>query len=102
MKKMRKSIRSGDFAFTPKNPPCEDCRVDLHAKTCDESERIVEAVLSGSPAGSRILVIHGKGTGTLKFHIRKFLSTHPSVSYILLGEEEEFPGKDGVCLAVKK
>lgn len=102
MKRSRDSIRNNRLPKSIKNLPDEDIRVDLHGMTCDEATNEVEGIINSASSGDRILIIHGKGTGILRDHIRKYLNIHSKVAKILLGEKEKFPGKAGVCLAIIK
>lgn len=83
-----------------KNSANEDKTIDLHGMTCNEAQKFVENILESSRTNERILIIHGKGTGILKDHIRKFLYSHSKVKNVLLGEKEKFQGKSGVCLII--
>ena len=61
-----------------KNTPDE---LDLHGLTVDESLPLADAFLYKSyKAGlRRVWVIHGRGTGTLRQAIRRYLTNHPLV-----------------------
>lgn len=95
MRRKRNSIRHNEYF---RKDPVEDSSVDLHGLNCDEAEELTKRTLSNAESGEKILVIHGKGTGKLRDHIRKFLLTHPKVLKIDMGETVRLPGKGGVCL----
>lgn len=100
MKNMRKSIRHRAPAPAEQPSADADAQVDLHGLNCVEAEELINMTLQKLAPGDRLLVIHGKGTGVLKGHIRKHLAQHHKVRTVLFGEHERFLGKDGVCMAV--
>jgi DNA mismatch repair protein MutS2 len=55
--------------------------LDLHALTVDEAIPRLEDFLHTAFVSGRhtVRVIHGKGTGTLRIEVRRFLSRHPLV-----------------------
>lgn len=57
--------------------------IDLHGLTIDEALPLVDKFLYQSfKAGLyRVWVIHGKGTGTLRSEVRRYLSGHPLVRH---------------------
>jgi DNA mismatch repair protein MutS2 len=59
-----------------------DEEIDLHGLTVDEAIPKLENFLhTAFIAGRhRVRVIHGKGTGTLRIEVRRFLSRHPLVN----------------------
>ena len=55
--------------------------LDLHGLTVDEAIPRLEDFLHTAFTSGRYMVrvIHGKGTGTLRIEVRRFLSRHPLV-----------------------
>lgn len=101
MKRLRRSIRTGDFQSGSRfNSTDEDMSVDLHGMTCAEGEDKVLELIEKGESNDRILIIHGKGSGRMKNHIRRLLLDHEDIKTLYLGEKENFPGKEGVCVAV--
>lgn len=74
-----------------------DEELDLHGLTVDEALSEIDQFLY-QHSGETILIIHGKGTGTLKKAVRNFLKENQMVDRMSLGEEAGLPGKEGVVL----
>ena len=74
---------------------------DLHGLGVDEAMRIVERFVYTSP-GKSAAIIHGRGDGILKQAIREALRTNPCVAEMLLGEDFNMPGGDGVTVVYTK
>ena len=57
--------------------------IDLHGLTVDEAlPRLDEFLHTAFQAGYyRVWVIHGKGSGTLRQEVRRYLSNHPLVRF---------------------
>ena len=57
--------------------------IDLHRLTVDEAIPKLDAFLHAAfQAGLyRVLVIHGKGSGTLRLEVGRYLSDHPLVRF---------------------
>jgi DNA mismatch repair protein MutS2 len=74
-------------------------RVDLRGLVSDEAlERLDRHLDSASRAGLPWLhIVHGKGTGTLRRVIRRFLADHPLVTSYEGGGPKE--GGEGVTIA---
>jgi len=62
-------------------PKKSKTELDLHGKTVSEALRLVNQFLKDSYYAHerQVLIIHGKGTGTLRTEIQKFLKNHPFV-----------------------
>jgi DNA mismatch repair protein MutS2 len=56
--------------------------IDLHGLTIDEAISLLDDFLHHSFAAGlyRVWVIHGKGTGTLRLAVRRYLAKHPLVT----------------------
>ncbi|MGN0172651.1 MAG: endonuclease MutS2 [Acutalibacteraceae bacterium] len=79
-----------------------DTQVDLRGMASDEAllalDRFIDgAVMAGLP---QIVIIHGKGTGTLRAAVQQHLRRHPSVKSYRLGTYGE--GENGVTIAELK
>lgn len=62
--------------------------------TVELDKFIDDAILSGA---NQITIIHGKGTGTLRNEVHKYLKSHPSIKSFRLGNFGE--GESGVTIA---
>ena len=74
--------------------------LDLHALTVEEAiprlEKFLhDAYAAGWPA---VLVVHGKGTGTLRLEVRRYLTRHPLV--FRAGEADKFHGGAGATRVI--
>ncbi len=101
MKRFRNTIRRPETLGGGKRSKDSvqfDYVLDLHGRTCDEGVALLNSVLS-SYSNSIILVIHGKGTGTLRSRIRAYLAGDPRVKKVDLGENSRSMGGDGVAVA---
>ena len=67
---------------------------------CVEAEAALNKMLNTLKPGETLLVIHGKGTGVLKNHVRKYLAGNRLIKKIIPGETGRLPGKEGVCLVI--
>ena len=72
--------------------------IDIRGLMVDEAEIILDkyiddAILAGF---SKVIIIHGKGTGALRTGVRTYLKHHPYVITINIGELNE--GGDGVTI----
>ena len=67
-----------------KAPPDYDFKLDLHALTAQQAEARVKACLIRCVElkKKRILIIHGKGSGILRYEIRSLLANSQLVSEI--------------------
>lgn len=97
MRRFRKTIRDPSTLKSHKRHESYDQTIDLHGLTVHEALTRLESLLATSSAHS-ILVIHGKGTGTLKSSVRRFLQTHRNVRQIQFGEIHNIHGGEGVTL----
>jgi DNA mismatch repair protein MutS2 len=63
-------------------PETTAAELDLHAHTVEEAVLKLEGFLYESYRRrlDRVRVIHGKGTGTLKLEVRRYLSRHSLVA----------------------
>ncbi|MBI2831464.1 MAG: Smr/MutS family protein [Chloroflexi bacterium] len=77
------------------NVPREE--LDLHRMTVDEALlRVDEFLYQAFRAGMyRVWVIHGKGSGTLRQEVRRYLSGHPLVRRY--GTADRYHGGVGAC-----
>ena len=67
---------------SPQRPvSCTIAELDLHAHTVEEAISRLDVFLydSYSRRLDRVRIIHGKGTGTLKLEVRRYLSRHSLV-----------------------
>ena len=55
--------------------------LDLHGLTVDEAITLVDTFLYQSHKAGlhRVWIIHGRGTGTLRQTVRRYLTSHPLV-----------------------
>lgn len=99
MRRFRKTIRHPETLGRKKqNHTHYDQSIDLHGCTVEEARsRLTSAILNGN--ANSLLIIHGKGTGTLKREVRRFLQNNPNVTRVAFGEEANLPGGEGVTLA---
>lgn len=72
--------------------------IDLHGLTVDEALFKVDQFMYDSyQIGlSKISIVHGKGTGTLRGAVRNYISAHPLVRSYRRGGDNE--GGDGVTI----
>ena len=75
-------------------------RVDIRGMRAEPSLKMMESFLDQSLKNglSKVIVIHGKGTGALRKAIRDFLEGHPLVSSF--GSELDALGEDGATYVV--
>lgn len=100
MKRFRKTIRNPEtFRHKKKkeNTIQYDYYLDLHGFTGDDAVFKVKNLIS-LHKDAVLLIVHGKGSGTLKLRIRHFLSTHPQVKKVLFGENLNLPEGEGVTI----
>jgi DNA mismatch repair protein MutS2 len=73
--------------------------VDLHGMFADEAiDALERAIRSALDAGhSRLRIVHGKGTGTLRREVRDFLKYHPKVRTYQYAAPHD--GGEGVTVA---
>jgi DNA mismatch repair protein MutS2 len=67
-------------AFSQSDFPAAE--LDLHARTVEEAIPLVEEFLSDaySRGWQRVRIVHGKGTGTLRLEVDRYLSRSSLVS----------------------
>jgi DNA mismatch repair protein MutS2 len=72
--------------------------LDLRGKRAEEVEPALEGYLNDASLGglSRVRIIHGIGTGTVRQIVREILASHPLVTSFQPGEQGE--GGDGVTI----
>jgi DNA mismatch repair protein MutS2 len=72
--------------------------LDLRGKRAEEVEPLLDGYLNGASLGglSRVRIIHGIGTGTVRQIVRETLASHPLVTSFQPGEQGE--GGDGVTM----
>jgi DNA mismatch repair protein MutS2 len=72
--------------------------LDLRGKRAEEVEPLLDDYLNGASLGglSRVRIIHGIGTGTVRQIVRETLASHPLVTSFQPGEQGE--GGDGVTI----
>jgi DNA mismatch repair protein MutS2 len=72
--------------------------LDLRGKRAEEVEPVLEGYLNEASLGglSRVRIIHGIGTGTVRQIVREMLASHPLVTSFQPGEQGE--GGDGVTI----
>jgi DNA mismatch repair protein MutS2 len=75
--------------------------IDLHGKTVDEAEPIVEGFLRESYRDNvrRVRMIHGKGIFVLQKAVREYLSTHKLVESRTICPAEKDHGGEGATEA---
>ncbi|MEX2446958.1 MAG: endonuclease MutS2 [Dehalococcoidia bacterium] len=88
-----------DTRFAVAAPPDPGLSIEVRGQTLDEAIPRVEdfldrAARSGRP---RVLLIHGKGTGTLRRAVRELLDRHPLVTGYETADRSE--GGEGVTVA---
>jgi DNA mismatch repair protein MutS2 len=73
--------------------------VDLHGLFANEAiDRLNEAIADAMAAGhERLLVVHGKGSGTLRREVRDHLKYHPNVVSFQFATVQE--GGEGATVA---
>lgn len=76
--------------------------LDLHGKTVSEATQLVNEFLKDSyyARERRVLIIHGKGTGTLRGEIHKYLKQHPLVESFSMADMTH--GDEGATQVVIK
>jgi DNA mismatch repair protein MutS2 len=72
--------------------------LDLRGKRAEEVEPLMDSYLNDASLGglSRVRIIHGIGTGTVRQIVRETLASHPLVTSFQSGEQGE--GGDGVTI----
>lgn len=95
-------VLSGGRPAVSERPQPVSREIDIRGLNTDEAAYVLEkyiddAVLAGLDA---ISVIHGKGTGALRKGVRAFLTAHPRVRSVAIGEVNE--GGTGVSVAKLK
>jgi len=78
--------------------PRVSLELDLRGKRAEEVEPVLEGYLNEASLGglSRVRIIHGIGTGTVRQIVREMLASHPLVTSFQPGEQGE--GGDGVTI----
>jgi DNA mismatch repair protein MutS2 len=78
--------------------PRVSLELDLRGKRAEEVEPLLDGYLNeASLSGlSRVRIIHGIGTGTVRQIVREVLASHPLVTSFQPGEQGE--GGDGVTI----
>ena len=92
-------VKTGGALITRRlSKPRVPLELDLRGKRAEEVEPALEGYLNGaSLCGlSRVRIIHGIGTGTVRQIVREILSSHPLVTSFQPGEQGE--GGDGVTI----
>ncbi len=74
-----------------------DQRIDLHGATGDEAVFRLKNLIS-LHRNCTLMVIHGKGSGTLRAVVRNFLRQNPLVVSLKTGESLGLPEGDGVTI----
>lgn len=95
-----KRVTTGTTAMTKTRSVSTE--IDLRGSTLDEALENVDKFLDdASIAGlNEVTIIHGKGTGTLRSGIQRFLRSHAHVKSFRLGKYGE--GEDGVTVVTLK
>ena len=85
--------RKHDFKVSSISP-----EINVIGQTVEEACFVIDKYLDSCVLNglSKVRIVHGKGTGTLKKGIHKFLKTHPHVKSYRLGTFGE--GEDGVTI----
>jgi len=80
------------------NRPRVPLELDLRGKRAEEVEPLLDGYLNGASLGglSRVRIIHGIGTGTVRQIVREALASNPLVTSFQPGEQGE--GGDGVTI----
>ncbi|MSQ42407.1 MAG: endonuclease MutS2 [Dehalococcoidia bacterium] len=80
-------------------PPDVGASIEVRGQTLDEALPRIEEFLDRAARGgrARVLLIHGKGTGTLRRAVRELLERHPLVTSFETAERGE--GGEGVTVA---
>jgi DNA-nicking Smr family endonuclease len=73
------SMKKGGDSHLYDYPAAE---IDLHARTVEEAIPLVDEFLHDAYARGwqRIRIVHGKGTGTLRLEVARFLARHSLVA----------------------
>ncbi len=74
--------------------------LDLHARTVEEAIPRLETFLHDAYAAGwhTVMIVHGKGTGTLRLEVRRYLSRHPLV--FRYAEADRFHGGAGATQVI--
>jgi DNA-nicking Smr family endonuclease len=85
------AVRGGMRLADARKLPIQ-ARLDLHGQTAEQARQSVDRFLKQCATRDvvKVLIIHGKGTGTLRQEIRRYLEGHP-----LAGHREPAPRTDG-------
>lgn len=97
-RKNLQSQRKPDASYALEKVQTVSREIDIRGMNNDEAEYVLEkylddAVLAGLESVS---IIHGKGTGALRKGVRAFLSAHPRVKGVTIGEINQ--GGNGVSV----
>ena len=89
---------SSSVVSVPRPPVDPGSKIDLRGRVTDEALPMVDSFLDlAYRAGqTRLEVVHGKGTGTLRRAVREMLRTHPLVTNFESAEPKQ--GGDGVTI----
>jgi DNA mismatch repair protein MutS2 len=73
-------------------------QIDIHRLTIDEAMPIVDRFIHDAYTAGlwRVVIVHGKGTGTLRLMVDRQLARHPLVASHRLGGRGE--GGDGATI----
>jgi DNA mismatch repair protein MutS2 len=95
----KEKVPDPELRFQGKQPSLS---VNLHGMRVDEALEAVDKALNDAVLNnsSVVVVVHGKGTGTLRREVRKFLSSNPLVSSFREGTPSE--GGPGVTVVYLK
>ena len=100
MRRSRNTIRNPNHKPSKrerKNSVLFDISLDLHGDTAEEAVRRVQQIV-GSKDNCTVLVNHGKGSGTLRLAVRRFISQNSRIVEVRKGEEIGLPEGDGVTI----
>jgi len=72
-------------------PIVRKTEIDLHGKTVSEAISLVNEFLKDSYNAHerQVLIIHGKGTGTLREEVRRYLGKHPYVESFTTADKSQ-------------
>jgi len=89
---------SGALIEKEMRKPRVSLELDLRGKRAEEVEPLLDDYLNDASLGglSRVRIIHGIGTGTVRQIVREILASHPLVTAFQAGEQGE--GGDGVTI----
>ncbi len=71
--------------------------IDLHGYTLEEAVHELDNIVY-SGRYSNILIIHGIGSGVLKYGIRQYLKEISTIKDVIFGEDVNIPGGSGITI----